>query len=347
MAKRKKREVVEMMFTGADRDFLVTERMKKLYEGGRSGEQERQRETAFPEAHAADNVQEEIERTPQKSVHAVRQVSRTAERIKWVKETKKKAGHVPTARAAGTSQTAPAGGKATVAGTGKNTAKAAGKMKELAVNAAKTVYQGIKSGGTLLVAGGGVAVLVILLICMVGMIQGSTFGIFFTGSQNGNGSERTIRTVMQGLDAEYDQQILAIQDANECDILEMHGARPEWKEVLAVYAVKTNLDPNDSEELISMTTKKEKKLRDIYWDMVQISSKVENEIRVVTKTVIGKDGKPKEKKVLKEVTVLTIWTDSSRAEEMAGRYFFDWEQKELLKELLDEGNDPLWDAIIS
>jgi len=217
----------------------------------------------------------------------------------------------------------------------------------MAVNAAKAVYQGIKSGWALLAAGGGAAVLVILLICMVGMILGSTFGIFFTGSQSGNSSQRTIRMVMQELDAECDQQILAIQGANEYDILELHGARPEWKEVLAVYAVKTNLDPNDSEELISMTTKKEKKLRDIYWDMVQISSKVENEIRVVTKTVIGKDGKPKEKKVLKEVTVLTIWTDSSRAEEMAGRYFFDWEQKELLKELLDEGNDPLWDAIIS
>jgi len=346
MAKRKKREVVEMMFTGADRAPLVTEKMKKLYEGGRSGEQEGQREAASPEAHAADNVQEEIERTPQNSVHAVRQVSRTAERIKRVKETKKKAGRVPTARAAGTSQTVQAGEKATVAGTRKSTAKAAGKMKKLAKNAAKTVYQGIKSGGTLLAAGGGVALLVILLTCMVGMILGSTFGIFFTGSQNGNGSERTICTVMQELDAEYDQQILAIQDANEYDILEMHGARPEWKEVLAVYAVKTNFDPNDAEELITMTTKKEKKLRDIYWDMVQISSKVENEIRIVTMTVIGKDGKPKEKKVLKEVTVLTIRTDSARAEEMAGRYFFDWEQKELLKDLLDAGNDPLWAGVI-
>ena len=66
----------------------------------------------------------------------------------------------------------------------------------------------------------------------------------------------------------------------------------------------------------------------------------------MTKTVIGKDGKPREKKVLKEVTVLTIRTYSARAEEMAGRYFFDWEQKELLKELLDAGNDPLWAGVI-
>ncbi|MBQ6876757.1 MAG: hypothetical protein IJN46_11070, partial [Lachnospiraceae bacterium] len=55
-----------------------------------------------------------------------------------------------------------------------------------------------------------------------------------------------------------------------CDVLELHGGRPEWKEVLAVYAVKTNNDPNDSDELITMTSKKEKLLRDVFWDMVNV-----------------------------------------------------------------------------
>lgn len=101
MAKRKKREVVEMMLQGADRTSLVTERMKKLYEKGQNGEKEGQRETAPPEEYAADTVQEEMERAPQKSVHAVRQVNRTAERIKRVKEVKGRTSHVLSARAAG------------------------------------------------------------------------------------------------------------------------------------------------------------------------------------------------------------------------------------------------------
>jgi hypothetical protein len=116
--------------------------------------------------------------------------------------------------------------------------------------------------------------------------------------------------------------------------------------VLAVYAVKTNLDPNDPQELVTMTNRKEQKLRDIYWDMCSVSSSVESEFRVVTISVIGKDGKETEKKVLREVTVLTIRTESITAERMAGRYFFDGEQRELLRELLDAGNDPFWAWII-
>ena len=194
----------------------------------------------------------------------------------------------------------------------------------------------------MIVTGGGIAVLVILLVCMVAMIFGSAFGIFFTGTQSGSNSQRTIRTVMSELDAEYDQKILSIQGSTEYDVLELHGARPEWKEMLAVYAVKTNLDPNDSDELITMTKKKEQKLRDVFWDMVQISSKVEIEKRTVTTSITDESGNAKEKTEEKDVTVLTIRTNSRSARDMAVDYGFDPEQEELLKELMDGGNDPLW-----
>jgi len=109
-----------------------------------------------------------------------------------------------------------------------------------------------------------------------------------------------------------------------------------------VYAVKINLDPNDPYELITMTNRKEQMLQDIYWDMCNISSKVETEKRLVTTTVIDKDGKETEKKEIKDVEVLTIWTDCATAEEMAGRYFFNGEQRELLKALMDGGNYLFW-----
>lgn len=364
MAKWKKREVVEMMLQGVDRTSPVTERMKKLYERGRAGEKEGKRETASPEEYAADIVQEKMERVPQKSVHTVRQVNRMAERIKRVKETREKVSHVPTVRAAETSKTVQAGEqmrvsalkqaeqvtiKASVAGgkaTVKKTKQAAARAKEAVVNTAKAVYHGIKSSAAIIAAGGGVAVLVILLVCMVGILFGSAFGIFFTGTQSGSNSQRTVRTVMSELDAEYDQTILNIQSSMEHDVLELHGARPEWKEVLAVYAVKTNLDPNDSDELITMTKKKEKKLRDVFWDMVQISSKVEIEKRTVTTSITDESGNAIEKKEEKEVVVLTIRTTSRSAGEMAVDYGFNPEQEELLKELLDTGNDLLWTGVI-
>jgi len=337
---RKKREVVDMMLTGAERTSLVTDRMKRLYDDGREGSKEGQKETVSPEEYATNTVQEEMERAPQESVHTVRQVNRTAERIKRVRENKAKASHVPSASAAGTSKTVPAGEQMRASALKQTMTRA----KEAVVNSAKAVYHGIKSGSALIAAGGGVAVIVILLVCMVGIIFGAAFGIFYTGT--GETGERTIRTVMYELDSEYEQTLRGIQDSQEHDILEMYGKRPEWKDVLAIYAVKTNLDPNAPEETITMTTQKEKKLRDIYWDMCSVSSKVGTEWRIVTITVAGKDGKETEKKVLREITVLTIRIDGATAEQMAGRYFFDWEQKELLKELLDVGNDSLWAAII-
>lgn len=341
MAKRKKHEVVEMMLQGADRTSIVTGRMKKLYERGRSGEREGQRDVASPESEAAQTLQDEMERAPQEGVHAVRQVNRTAERIKRVRETKAKASQVPSARAAGTSKTAPAGEQMRASALKQAVARA----KEAVVNSAKAVYHGIKSGSALIAAGGGVAVLVILLVCMVGMIFGSVFGIFFTGTQGGSNSQRTIRTVMRELDAEYDQTILGIQSSVEYDVLELHGGRPEWKEVLAVYAVKTNLDHRDSDELITMTTKKEKKLRDVFWDMVSVSSKVETEKRTVTTSVTDESGTVTEKTEEKEVVVLAIWTDSRGTLEMAVDYGFNPEQEELLRELLDAEKDLFWAAI--
>lgn len=393
MAKQKKRDVVEMMFVGADRASLVTERIKKLYEGGRSGQKEGQSETASPEGRAAESLQEEISRAPQEGAHAVRQMSRITERVRKVREiqergrwysTQRGLGEsgsgmsdqtstccVPSVRIARTSKTLLAGEQmrasalkkaeqaakkisvtdagTTIGNAGKSTVKATKRVvsraKEAVVNSAKAVYHGIKSSAALIAAGGGVAVFVILMICMVGMIFGSAFGIFFSGSQSSS-SQRTIRTVMLELDAGYDQQVAGIQGSTEYDLLELHGRRPEWKEVMAVYAVKTNLDPNDSDELITMTKKKEKKLRDVYWDMVQISSTVETEKRTVTTSVTDESGNVTEKTEEKKVTVLTIRTISRSAREMAVEYGFGLEQEELLKELLDSNNDPLWEGII-
>ena len=341
MEKRKKREVVEMMLQGANRTALVTERMKKLYERGRSGEKEGQRDVASPEEYAVNTVQEEMERAPQESVYAVRQVNRSAERIKRVRETKANSSHVPSARAAGTSKTVPAGEQMRASAL----KQAAARAKEAVINSAKAVYHGIKSGVALIAAGGGVAVLVILLVCMVGMIFGSAIGIFFTGAQGGSNSQKTIRTVMSELDAEYDQTILGIQGSMEYDVLEVCGRRPEWKEVLAVYAVKTNLDSSNSDELITMTTKKENKLRDVFWDMVNVTSKVKTEKRTVKTSVTDECGNVTEKTEEKEVTVLTIRTISRSVGEMAVDYGFDPEQEELLKELMDGSNDPLWRVI--
>ena len=45
---------------------------------------------------------------------------------------------------------------------------------------------------SLIVAGGWVAVAIVLIICMIAMLVGSVFGIFFSGDDNGTGRSMPI-----------------------------------------------------------------------------------------------------------------------------------------------------------
>ena len=49
-------------------------------------------------------------------------------------------------------------------------------------------------------AGGWIAVLVIIVICLIGMIIGSCFGIFFSGEESGTG--QTMQTAVQEINTD-------------------------------------------------------------------------------------------------------------------------------------------------
>ena len=95
-------------------------------------------------------------------------------------------------------------------------------------------------------AGGWIAVIVILVICLIGMLVGSVFGIFFSGEDSGNGM--TMQTVVREINTEYDSRLDEIKNENAYDVLEMSGSRAVWKEVLAVYSVKTTTDPDNPQK---------------------------------------------------------------------------------------------------
>ena len=54
-------------------------------------------------------------------------------------------------------------------------------------------------------AGGWVAVVVIIVLCLVGLIAGSVFGIFFSGEDSGTGM--SMQTVVQEINQEYEMCI--------------------------------------------------------------------------------------------------------------------------------------------
>lgn len=86
------------------------------------------------------------------------------------------------------------------------------------------------------------------------MLLGSVFGIFFSGEDSGTGM--SMQTVVQEINTEYDTKLQDEKNLVSYDVLEMNGSRAVWKEVLAVYSVKVNTDPDNPQEVATMDESK-------------------------------------------------------------------------------------------
>ncbi len=252
-------------------------------------------------------------------------VKTTQKTIKTVEKTAKTAAH--TARAAT---------KATAAGI-----KAAVKAAAAAV---KAIIAGTKALIAAIAAGGWIAVVVIIVVCLIGLIVGSCFGIFFSDEDSGTG--QTMRQAVQEINADYQSQIDAIRANLTYDVLEMSGSRAVWPEVLAVYAVKTTTDPDDPQEVATVDNGKKAILKDIFRQMNELSSCTENKTEeVITETDDG-HGNIVETATTVTRTYLYITVSHKTAEEMAEHFNFNADQRQQLSELLAEENRRLWSAVL-
>lgn len=233
-------------------------------------------------------------------------------------------------------QAAKAAAKATAAGI-----KAAVKATIAAV---KAIIAGVKALVAAIAAGGWVAVVVILVICLVALILGSVFGIFFSGEDSGTGM--SMQSVVREINAEYDNKLAEIKNGNAHDVLEMSGSRAVWKEVLAVYSVKVNTDPDNPQEVATMDESKKQLLTDIFWEMNEIRSSTDTKTEtVITETDDG-HGNIVETESTVTQTYLYITVSHKTADEMAAQYGFNEEQKEYLAELLADENNSLWSQVL-
>ncbi len=212
------------------------------------------------------------------------------------------------------------------------------------IAAVKAIIAATKALIAAIAAGGWIAVLVIVIICLIGLLIGSCFGIFFSGEDSGSGY--TMQNVVQEINDDYQQQIDTTKANLSHDVLEMSGSRAVWPDVLAVYAVKTTTDPDNPQEVATMDDSKKAILTDIFWEMNQISSRTETRTEtVITETDDG-NGNIVETETTVTQTYLYITVSHKTAEEMAEQYGFDEEQKEQLAELLAEENRSLWSAVL-
>ena len=276
-------------------------------------------------------------KTTQKTIKTAEQTARTT--VKTTQAAAKTAQKTAqaTAKAAKTAaQTARAAAKATAAGI-----KAAVKATAAAV---KAIIAGTKALIAAMAAGGWIAVVVIIIICLIGLIVGSCFGIFFSGEDSGTG--QTMRQAVQEINADYQSQIDTTRANIAYDELEMSGSRAVWPEVLAVYAVKTTTDPDDPQEVATVDDAKKAILNDIFWQMNEISSRTESKTeKVITETDDG-HGNIVETTTTVTRTYLYITVSHKTAEEMADLFNFNADQRQQLSELLAEENRSMWSAVL-
>lgn len=276
-------------------------------------------------------------KTTEKGVKTAQATSKAA--IKTTEQTARatKAAAKASAKAAQrAAQTAKATAKATA-----HTVKAAVKATIAAV---KAIIAATKALISAIIAGGWVAVVVIIVICLIGLLVGSVFGIFFSGEDSGNGM--TMQGVVREINADYDSRLDEIIDGTSHDVLEMSGSRAVWKEVLAVYSVKTTTDPDNPQEVATMDDNKKQLLTDIFWEMNEISSRTES--RTETQITESDDGHGNivQTETTVTQTYLYITVSHKTAEEMADKYGFNEKQRQQLSELLAEENNSLWSAVL-
>ena len=312
------------------------------------------RKTDLPKKQAKDAM-----RRVRRSADATQKTIKTVDRSgKTIKQTAKSTGKAAVKTTQKTIKTAEQTVRTTVkttqaaAKTAQKTAQATAKAAKTAAQtaraAAKATAAGIKAAvkatAAAIAAGGWIAVVVIIIICLIGLIVGSCFGIFFSGEDSGTG--QTMRQAVQEINADYQSQIDTTRANIAYDELEMSGSRAVWPEVLAVYAVKTTTDPDDPQEVATVDDSKKAILKDIFWRMNELSSRTESKTEeVITETDDG-HGNIVETATTVTRTYLYITVSHKTAEEMADLYGFNEEQRQQLSELLAEENNSLWSAVL-
>ena len=276
-------------------------------------------------------------KTAEKGIKTAQTTSKAA--IKTTEQTAK-AAKAAAKTSVKTAQKAAQAAKATA----KATAHAIKAAVKATIAAIKAIIAGTKALIAAIMAGGWIAVAVILIICLIGLLVGSVFGIFFSGEDSGNGM--TMQTVVREINADYDSRLDEIINGTSHDVLEMSGSRAVWKEVLAVYSVKTTTDPDNPQEVATMGDNKKQLLKDIFWEMNEISFRTES--KTETQITESDDGHGNIVETETTVTQTYLYSTVSHktAEKMADRYGFNEEQRQQLSELLAEENNSLWSAVL-
>ena len=213
--------------------------------------------------------------------------------------------------------------------------------------ALKAAVAAMQSLAAAILAGGWVAVVIILLICLIALVMGSSYGIFFGVESTGSGT--SVSQAVRDLNQEYADHLQQITENVSHDRQEMTSndgsISINWQEVLAVFSAKVS-GATDGEQVASLTDAQVDILRDILWEMNDVGYSTHTESHEVEVTTTNDDGE--EETTTETVTemVLTITITHKTAAEMAGAYHFNSRQNEYLALMMQPDNQNLWAQLL-
>ena len=169
--------------------------------------------------------------------------------------------------------------------------------------------------------GGGVFAFLLFFVVALGAVIASPFGIFAAAENHDVGTITPSAAIAQ-VNEEYTKKLEEIQSSFEGSYsrIETDGTLPDWREVLAVFAVKVaGSDGEDATDVATFDEDRVERLKKVFWDMVEVWGEVvEVEEGEVT------------------VKVLILHIESKTVDEMRDFYHFSEYQNSALDALLDE-----------
>ena len=218
--------------------------------------------------------------------------------------------------------------------------KAAVKVTATAIKATIAAVKGLIAA---IAAGGWVAVVIILLICLIALIV----GLFFGSESTGTGA--SVTQAVADLNEEYQAHIQEIEAANPHDRQEITSndgvLSVNWEDVLAVFSAKVT-GAEDGSQVASLDDAQVDELRSIMWEMNAISYTTRTESSSVEVTSTDENGNEVTTTETVTETILEITITHKTPEEMAQQYSFNDRQNEYLALMTEPENENLWAELL-
>ena len=197
---------------------------------------------------------------------------------------------------------------------------------------------------TILAAGAGAALGIVIVISLVAFVSGSAYGIFFAADAP-NAASVTVREAVETLTAEYRDRLEEISETVQHDRQDITANDDvyyiRWQDVLAVFSSYV-AGSEQGAPVAALTENQVDKLREIMWAMNAVDYSTRAETAVIETT--DKNGKPTTATITE--TVLVIRLTHKTPGEMAADYHFTARQSTYLQLLQDPQYEELWAELL-